>query len=722
MAEEKTLFVPIDQVNISAERFENLDGSHSRKTINLESEESFIVSVPETIATEVVSNNIIGESENLVKRKQMLNRLNQEPLDFAYERAIGNNDSVYSNFVELILEAKKKVGRIVIKQGADNVGFATGFMVSPSLLLTNWHVFKSKESVNDSVVQFFYELDSKGNPSKDTNTFLLDPEAFYFAHKDLDYCLISVKKMDISNSKNLSEIGFIRLDPTLGKLGNEDQEKLNIIHHPKGDYKQLSIRENTFTQIQPTTIWYESDTSQGSSGSPVFNDQWQLVALHHMGVPKKDTDGNYLDKDNKIIPVVNRQIDVNRIHWIANEGVRISVIVKHIKLEFPNSPIIIELLSQSNIPTTSENLPNPNSLTPSSISNIANYNPENINISIPTSSIKELGNIIINISSSTQLQNNPTFSPALPASHKNNELALFEESLKLEQAADYSECDGYLSNFLGSDFRITLPKPKAEIKNFLTKLNGKSSSVLKYHKYSVIMHNVRKMPILSAINVDGNSELRLDNTEREDVWIRDNRIDLDSQLNQQYYAKSGFDRGHMSRREDANWGATAEEAKRNADFTCIYTNACPQVPTINRSNKSGLWGKLEKLVLEKGAIKENGKTGKISVFSGPIFKNNDSVYKGIQVPMEFFKVIAWISDTNKLKVTAFKLSQQDLVGDINFEDLAIDDNIEFKEYQCSLKYLEEATSINFSNLIQFDTFQNDEEVAEVTESLFIESL
>lgn len=84
MAEEKALFVPIDQVNISAERFENWDGSHSRNTINLESEESFIASVPETIPTEVVSNNIIGESENLLKRKQMLNLLSQEPLDFAY--------------------------------------------------------------------------------------------------------------------------------------------------------------------------------------------------------------------------------------------------------------------------------------------------------------------------------------------------------------------------------------------------------------------------------------------------------------------------------------------------------------------------------------------------------------------------------------------------------------------------------------------------------------
>lgn len=595
-------------------------------------------------------------------------------------------------------------------------------MVSPSLLLTNWHVFKTKEQVNDSVVQFFYELDSRGNPSKDTTTFLLDPEAFYFAHKDLDYCLISVKKMDISNSKNLSDIGFIRLDPTLGKLGNEEQEKLNIVHHPKGDYKQLSIRENTFTKIQPTTIWYKSDTSQGSSGSPVFNDQWQLVALHHMGVPKRDAEGNYLDKDDEIIPIVNRQIDVNRIHWIANEGVRISVIVKHIKLEFPNSPLVLELLTQSNIPAAiTESLSNSTSLKPSPISSSSNYNPENINISIPTSSVKELGNITISISSNTTQQNNSYITPEVPTKLINDELDLLEESLQFEKNADYSQCDGYVSNFLGSDFRIPMPKPKTKLNKFVTKLNGKNTSILRYYKYCVIMHNLRKMPFISAINIDGNSDLRKDNTERKDVWIRDNRIDYYVQLNQQYYSSSGFDRGHMSRREDANWGQTPEEAKLNADFTCIYTNACPQVPSINRSNKKGLWGKLQKLILEDGAIKESGKTGKISVFSGPIFQSTDLVYKGVQVPMEFFKIIAWISDSHKLKVTAFKLSQVDLVGDINFEDLGINENLEFREYQCSIKYLDKVTSIDFSNLFEFDTFQNDTEVVEVTESQIIES-
>ena len=72
--------------------------------------------------------------------------------------------------------------------------------------------------------------------------------------------------------------------------------------------------------------------------------------------------------------------------------------------------------------------------------------------------------------------------------------------------------------------------------------------------------------------------------EEEDKWFRDRRIDLDIQLNEEYYTKSGFDRGHMSRREDAEWGSPISFAEKAANMTCAYTNACPQVAELNRYN------------------------------------------------------------------------------------------------------------------------------------------
>ncbi|MBL0300569.1 MAG: DNA/RNA non-specific endonuclease [Cytophagaceae bacterium] len=719
MENEKMLFVPIEQIEISSQRFKNWKDSKVRPKFDLISEEVYETLKPKNISNEIIENNIIGEQENLIQRKKMLQNLGQEPEEFAYERAIGENDSVYSNFVELILEAKKKVGRIVIKNGNENLGYATGFMVSKKLLLTNWHVFKTKEEVDKSVIQFFYELDTKGNPTK-SSSFLLDADTFFFNNEELDYCLVAVKNTDLNNTKKLSEIGYISLDPTLGKLGSEGEEKLNIIHHPNGDYKQLSIRENKFTKILHTSIWYESDTSQGSSGSPVFNDQWQLVALHHMGVPKKDAAGNYLDKDNKIIPKNGNKIDVNRIHWIANEGIRISVIIKHLKSELPNSEYVNDLTAEYNILNPGEQLlPTPKEdILTTQKNNVENG--EVISISIPGNTFLKAGSININLSTKNPVD---ILADTKSFDQKDIDILAEEESLRLEKEMDYTECRGYSSSFLGSNFNIPFPELLPDYNHHVLKINNSTSSTLKYYHYSVIMNGLRKMPIISAINIDGNPKLRLDDTERVDSWIRDKRIDLDSQLNKDYYSKSGFDRGHMSRREDANWGKTAEEAKRNADLTCMYTNACPQVPGINRSDKKGLWGKLEKVILENGAIKEKGQTGKISVFSGPIFKANDPIFKGIQVPMEFFKIVIWKSDLKTLKITAFKLSQINLDDAIDYEKLAFDKNAEFKEYQCDLKHIQEVTGINFSNLFKFDTFSVEgNEISEISESILHESI
>jgi len=637
----------------------------------------------------------------------MIRTAGHEPVEFAFERAIGNNDSVYTNFIDLIADAKKKVCRIVVKQGIQRVGFATGFMVSENLMLTNWHVFKSIDAVDTSSVQFNYELNRQGSPSK-TVSFNLSPATFFYSFRDLDYCLVAVDPVDISGQHKLTDIGYINLEHKLGKLGDEDVERLNIIHHPEGDYKQLSIRENRFKKILPTTLWYESDTAPGSSGSPVFNDQWQVVALHHMGVAKKNEQGEYLDRNGTVIPVVNNKIDISRVHWIANEGIRISVIRNHIRSKFPDSTLVSKLIDPPEINrpvATNDTMPLNEQIDNNTMMK------DSVNISVPSNLLERQKTINVNITTNDVFVGQGLGQPSLQSVIQGFDIA--DESLKLERSMDYSGCSGYETDFLGGDFRVPVPKPQKSIRNHIAKINNTRAYILKYYKFSVIFNDFKKMPLISAINIDGDSEMRKDFTKRKDTWIRDTRIDLDSQLNNNFYKKSGFDRGHMSRREDANWGNNAFEAKRNADLTCVHTNACPQVPELNRSNMGGLWGKLEKVVLEKGAIKEDGKTGKISVFSGPVFKDNDPIYKGVKIPMEYYKVIMWKDDNNKLRATSFTLSQSDLVDEIDFEDLGIDQNVRFKEHQVSLKDLQKRTKIDFEDIQEFDTFKGNNSSIEI---------
>src|SRR5205814_2432348 len=127
------------------------------------------------------------------------------------------------------------------------------------------------------------------------------------------------------------------------------------------------------------------------------------------------------------------------------------------------------------------------------------------------------------------------------------------------------------------------------------------------------------------------------------------------QLDDVWYAKSGFDKGHMSRREDAEWGTTMAAAKLAADMTCSYANAIPQVPALNRAimGYHGMWGQLEGKLLEEGLELESGQSARICIFAGPLFDAEDPVYKSVQVALSCFKVVAWHDGSGKLRTTCF---------------------------------------------------------------------
>lgn len=649
------------------------------------------ISEEKRILKQITKDNILGISENISMRKAMLDSKAIEPLDFAFERAIGKNDSLYSNFVDLIAQTKNKVGRIVIKIDNKKIGYATGFMVSEDLLLTNWHVFNNESDAKDSEVHFFYEYDANGHP-RTPIIFKFDTSKF-FNNKDLDYCFVGVQPKDISGKISLNSFGYLFLDKSLGKLGDVKVERLNIIHHPLGDYKQLSIRENLFVDIDETKIYYETDTAQGSSGSPVFNDQWQVVALHHKSVPLMSKDGkDYLDKDGNVIPIIDGKIDSAKIVWLKNEGIRISVILNHIKEVFGNEPALLSISKPPKPFTTTFAVPQDSSLS------------NNISVSVPAEFLHNEEGVDINISVNKKIPKNNIL---LESFGDNQQDLLFEASkISKEQDKDFSECKGYDPSFLG--VKVLLPKPKKKIlKEIATLINNPKEYELKYYNYSVIFNAVRKMPLISAVNVEGSKDLRLDNSKRNDDWLRDVRIDLDCQLTDKFYKKSDFDKGHMARFEDANWGKTAEIANQNGVYTCFYTNACPQKPDLNRKGENA-WGRLEKAILEKGIKKETGNQARITVFNGPIFDNVvDKVYRGIYIPMSFFKIVLWFNDNNQLKATAFRLSQEHLEGgfkDEKLEAIDIDQNVDFKAYQCSIKSLNTKTNIDFRAIEKFDTF------------------
>src|SRR5205823_431544 len=80
-------------------------------------------------------------------------------------------------------------------------------------------------------------------------------------------------------------------------------DHINIIQHPEGRPKQISIQNNLVEYVGGDVLQYVTSTSPGSSGSPVFNDGWQVVGLHHAGgyITEPTTGKHYNRNEGKLI-------------------------------------------------------------------------------------------------------------------------------------------------------------------------------------------------------------------------------------------------------------------------------------------------------------------------------------------------------------------------------------------------------------------------------------
>jgi endonuclease G len=186
--------------------------------------------------------------------------------------------------------------------------------------MTNWHVFRTAVEAQNAIAEFEYKFDIRGNPVPSVR-FLIRPDLFYYSHRDLDYAVVAVDQASMDNNAGLDQFGYHRLVPTPGKI--LDGEWITIIQHPGGQRRQFAIRENQLIGKQENFLWYMSDTAQGSSGAPAFNDSFQVVALHHSGKAKKEGD-LYVLRDGTKVPSLEG-IDDADVIWEKNEGVRVSV-------------------------------------------------------------------------------------------------------------------------------------------------------------------------------------------------------------------------------------------------------------------------------------------------------------------------------------------------------------------------------------------------------------
>jgi len=210
-----------------------------------------------------------------------------------FEKIIDNNNLKPIAFLEQGIAVSKSVAHITLVDG----GLATGFLIAPDVLLTNHHVFRAKDDAQGAKVRLNYQTDMYGNflPSDEYDC---DPDSLFKNNKVLDYAVVRMR------GEAGMKWGYMKLAPIDVKVN----DKVNIIQHPAGGPKQIAMNDNEVKYLDEIVIQYITDTLPGSSGSPVFNDNWQVIALHHSGgnIPEPST---------------------NSIHF-RNEGIRVGAIIK----------------------------------------------------------------------------------------------------------------------------------------------------------------------------------------------------------------------------------------------------------------------------------------------------------------------------------------------------------------------------------------------------------
>src|SRR5262249_19025091 len=133
------------------------------------------------------------------------------------ERIIEGNDLVGINYLALGALRSRSVCRIHLRDASKStIGFGTGFLVAPGVLMTNHHVISGADEARDALAEFDYEYDVMGKDKTVLSFELLtDPQPI--AHQPLDFCLVGVAPRSEDGKHALPELGWLRLNATPGK-------------------------------------------------------------------------------------------------------------------------------------------------------------------------------------------------------------------------------------------------------------------------------------------------------------------------------------------------------------------------------------------------------------------------------------------------------------------------------------------------------------------------
>jgi endonuclease G len=160
--------------------------------------------------------------------------------------------------------------------------------------MTNHHVLPSQDAAADAKAIFNFEEDLAGG-IRTTSTYEIDA-ASYVTSAALDCTIVQVKEN--ANAPPLATWGALSARaPAPPRV----HDPVTIIQHPLGAPKKIGILGNLVSQVEAPYIYYTTDTMRGSSGSPVLDTRWSLVALHRAAGKWSKEENRYLSNQGILI-------------------------------------------------------------------------------------------------------------------------------------------------------------------------------------------------------------------------------------------------------------------------------------------------------------------------------------------------------------------------------------------------------------------------------------
>lgn len=171
----------------------------------------------------------------------------------------------------------QRASAVVMIELSETRPLGTGFLLDSGWLVTNHHVWPDEATARACTLVFGFEEGADGVVRPGIRVPVPAEGELRLSRHDTGDDLAALQ-IDLDRLRERAAFTPI---PHPDVVPIRPGDVVPILQHPLGRPKKISLTEAEITSIVADRVRYTTDTDQGSSGSPVFDMSWRLIAVHH---------------------------------------------------------------------------------------------------------------------------------------------------------------------------------------------------------------------------------------------------------------------------------------------------------------------------------------------------------------------------------------------------------------------------------------------------------